>query len=152
MCRQTLEDRYAFLRHKLRDLSQTLQTHARRRRETQLLYQRARHLRGVAENVFQTALSIDGLIDSIVTLGVMKQAERALALSIATECAATLMDRIAISMGSISEESEVLAAPLIEANPDEKEEEPLSSVLVLPEVPTHEPRALLPKTRVPVPV
>jgi hypothetical protein len=139
LCRQSLEARYDFLQHKLRDVLRDIKALPRsRRRETQLLLNRAKHLRAVSDNVFQTALTVDGLVDSIVTLGVMKAAEKALAVSVAVECAASLMDRVSLAVADAQDCSQALAAPVVEEFADELSCEP-DVLEALPDVPAITP-------------
>lgn len=115
-CRTTLEARHKFLLHKLKDITNAAKS--ARTSQKHMISNRKRALQAMSDNTFSTQLTIDGLIDSIVTLGVMDITNQLLAANAAVDAAETLMSSLSDHVADVNEIGEVLARDICDTDTD----------------------------------
>lgn len=124
-CKERLTLRKGYVDHKAEDVMREIQVRASHRHNTHIksemsmLYQRYKTLKSISGNTFQTMLTLDGLMDSVVTIGVMKETEQALAASIAVSATCQLMDSISEKIETVSEVSDILSETICDSNTDD---------------------------------
>lgn len=107
-CKERIEDRIAFLEHKLRDITHH-ETSSYKHREQVLLRLRQLHQSIGALN--QTHITISGFIDSVVTMSVMRQTEQVLASTIVLSVVEDLMASLEDLSQDVNDISQTLAEP-----------------------------------------
>jgi len=117
--RDILESRESFLAHKIKDIHITLSTKTLTDSKKQAILLRTSKLQSMASNLFQSIITIDGYIDSIVTMGVLQKTEQCIAASISLSAAEDLMSSLSDMTHDVNEMSSVLSEDICGATEDE---------------------------------
>jgi len=118
-CRSRMEQREQFLTHKLKDIMIETRSLKATSVAKKILANRAVKLQGMIDNTFQSRLTVDGYIDSLVTMGVLKESEQSIAASRALSAAEELMGSIASTVADVNEMCSVLAEDICDSNEEE---------------------------------
>jgi hypothetical protein len=115
--REKVEQREEFLLHKLKDVKNKVHMCGKKNKQKlTVLVTRCQTLQSMANSAFQVRITIDGYIDSLVTMGVLHETEHLIAASITLSAAETLMSSISNAMVDVNEICSVLSEDICETN------------------------------------
>ena len=117
--KEILECRESFIAHKIKDIQVTLTAETLTKPKKQSLLLRTSKLQNMASNLFQSIITIDGYIDSIVTMGVLQKTEQCVAASISLSAAEDLMSSLSDMTQDVNEMCSVLSEDICGASEDE---------------------------------
>jgi hypothetical protein len=134
-CKERLGDRIQFLEHKIADLSRLVRQCNIPLAHRQVWLNQLHTIRAMITNLVHTRATVDGLMDSVVNMGILRHTERVLAATIAVSAVEELMASVVSSLDSVNEVSALLSEDIsgTESIPIDIPREPL------PDVPTSEP-------------
>lgn len=116
-CRENIEQREKFLSHKLKDAKiETRNCSKQEKQKISILVTRCHKLQAMVHSAFQARITIDGYIDSLVTMGVLHETEHLVAASITLSAAEALMSSISNSAADVNEICSVLSEDICETD------------------------------------
>lgn len=134
-CKEQLGDRIQFLHHKVADLTRLLRQCNTPLAHRQVWLNQIHYINATITNLVQTRATVDGLMDSVVTMGILRHTDRILATTIAVSAVEELMASVVSSVDTVNEVSALLSEDISDTN-SVPVETPRES---LPDVPTTEP-------------